>query len=165
MNWLAARAYEELRDIFSAPALVAALDIANVLVGDESFPAAAGVDGADLLDQLNAVTINESPGNDQLTYSNIAHHHQAFNIRVSFYRQMTAGENVVIATNDAVSLLLAAVVANVQPITVTGGALYSIEPAGGVSGYDKQASLFWTDVGMNVSVGRFDLIIKAEANN
>jgi hypothetical protein len=163
MKWLAARAYEEIQRILTDSSLVADLSLVNILIGDETFPAVAGIDGVDLLAQLNAVVISAN-GNDALTLNDIVHHHQAFNLQVVLYRQTAAGENPVVETNDAVSRLLQEIVENYQAITVDGGSLFSIEPAGDIRGYDRDESLWFDDAGLAIAVGRFDLALKAEAD-
>jgi hypothetical protein len=164
MSWPAARAYLEIQRILSDPALVAALGLVNVLVSDERFPATAGIDGPDLLPQLPAVIISSQNGDDQITASSPASDHLQFNIHVEFLRLIAAGENPALATPLALSSLISAIGTNWKSITIPEGTLYFTR-ATNVKGYDKQETAFWTDAGLPVAVGRFDMIIRAEVTN
>lgn len=162
MKWLAARAYEQLQQIFTDEDLLEETGIKNVVVGGDAFPEASGIDGTDLVALMPAVVIDGAPG-DAVTYSNIAHHHQAFHARVSVYLPFDpASDNPEKASQDAVSRLLEELVKHQAPVTLTDGHLYSIEP-GAVLGYDRSDSNFFGDLGLPVAVGRFDVVIKAEA--
>lgn len=161
MKWLAARAYEEIQRILSDETLAASLDLEQVIVGSQDFKAAATGDGLALLDRLNAVIIEPRPGDD-ITYANIAHHHELFNLRVTLYRDTTDDINQITATQDALSELLEVIVENYQPISLTDGHLYSIEPGKPV--YDEADAEFWETAGLPIASGYFDITIKAQAN-
>ncbi|MDQ7799561.1 MAG: hypothetical protein RDU76_11580 [Candidatus Edwardsbacteria bacterium] len=161
MNWLEARAYEQIKLIFQGEDLTS-LGLQNILIGENSWPAAGGLTGEDLLPQLPAVVLIPSENNG-LTYNNIANHYQQINLRVKLLWVYADGEDPIVKCSDALSLLVAALINDPTPIAVgTGESLYTFEPSN-VTGFDKEAGRFWEDVGLNIAEGRFDLLVRAQS--